>query len=331
MKIKKVLDVRIDVKDTTDMFCSNYNKKIIELLNKKFKGRCFGGVYILEVTGILLRSRLMGKNKSLNGDVYLDVKFEADAIVYEKNDVIHNCKIIQINNNGTIHAKSKYSSLYIKNAGGITLFKEGDNIISIVNNVQYNPFESEILITAVPLLVIPKKSTIFLIKDSKDQSSDLKEVHGKSIEDLATYYDSMAFSIEEHSKLKKLYPKSFKIFRELLYPFKSAKKYSFGKSIQISKDNLEKIAYDEYIYRPYSFLDDDLFYVLKKTGINEVKKIFPDTSVIEISKEGYIKKVINEYIKNLHTLNEFIENYKDDESIKDGLKIWTLYKLTKIE
>lgn len=324
MKIKKIIDARIDIKDTSDIYCQNYNKKIIELLNKKFKEKCFGGVFILEVTKILLRSRFMGKNVSLSGDVYLDVKFEADAIVYEKNDVIHNCKIIQINNNGTIHAKSKYTSLYIKNTGGITIFKEGDSIIAIVNNIQYNPFESEILITAVPLLPMVKKSTIYLIKD---QEKDL--VKETSKEDGIDY--SRFVSIQEtHNKLKKDFPKSFKIFKELLYPFKTPRKYSFGKSYQITTENLEKISQNEYYYRPQSFLDDDLVYVLKKSDIESVKKIFPDTSIVEISRIGYIQTLINDYIKNLLKLNSFIENYKDDESIKQGIRMWTLYKLTKV-
>jgi len=110
MKIKKIYEVRLDI-ETKHMFSPDIDATIIYLLNNKYNNKCFKSFYILSVTKIIKRGSITCKNKVLDGTMYVDVMFEAEGIIYEKNEIIHKCKIIQIGNNNIIHAKSEYASI----------------------------------------------------------------------------------------------------------------------------------------------------------------------------------------------------------------------------
>lgn len=151
MKIKKIYEVRLDI-ETKHMFSPDIDATIIYLLNNKYNNKCFKSFYILSVTKIIKRGSITCKNKVLDGTMYVDVMFEAEGIIYEKNEIIHKCKIIQIGNNNIIHAKSEYASIQIRNITNIDIFKENDEIPVIVNLVRYKMFLSEVTISAIPFI-----------------------------------------------------------------------------------------------------------------------------------------------------------------------------------
>jgi hypothetical protein len=91
----------------------------------------------------------------LDGEAYVDILFEVSGIVYEEEEIIHNCKIIEIINDSMI-AKSEYASIQIKIINNITVFKKGEEIPIIVKKVAYKPFENGIAIVAIPFVPIIK-------------------------------------------------------------------------------------------------------------------------------------------------------------------------------
>ena len=185
MKVSKILETRIDVKDSSDIFCSNYDLKLLNLLRIKYKNRCFKGIFILDVKNIVRRSSLRCKNKVLDGSTYVDISFEVIGIMYEYGDIIHKCKISHINNNGTMFAKSEFASIYIKNVNGGNLFKIDDEIPVIVNMVGYTLYDKGISVSAIPLVPIIKKSTIFkVIKDEINDTNNNEELFDVLIKEL---------------------------------------------------------------------------------------------------------------------------------------------------
>lgn len=156
MKVTKLIETRVDIVNVADMFCSDYNLMVINLLKKKFNGRCYKSVYILDVLELVNRSDIKCKNRSLDGYAYVDVQFKVSCILYENGEIIHNCKIVQILSKNVILAKSTYCSIQIKNPTNIDIFKEGDEIPVIVNDSRYSLFDTEIAISSIPLIPVAK-------------------------------------------------------------------------------------------------------------------------------------------------------------------------------
>src|SRR4051812_26980532 len=114
MRVIKYLETRIDIDDITDVICADYNLMILEQLRKKYNGRCFKSVYILDILSIVRRGRILCKAKDLDGGMYVDIIFEASCQVYEKGEIIQKCQIIQIGDGGIFLAKSEHCFIKIK-------------------------------------------------------------------------------------------------------------------------------------------------------------------------------------------------------------------------
>lgn len=333
MKVKKVIEVRLDIKEPSDIYCANYDEKVIQLLAKKFVGKCYKSIFILKVNKILRRSAFKSKQIALDGSLYTDVQFEVDAIVYEKGDVIHNCKIIQINNNNTMHAKSKYASLYIKNLKNLTIFKEGDEIIVIVDSVKYTIGETEISVLAYPLKPTLKSSVIYNIQNTDMQSAAEAQISNEYIKNLNAEIKSLD---DKLMKLKKSHVKSFEFFSKLLYPYKEVKKeLKFKKSINILNidseiNNILMNNESLHVYSQISLIYLTPVDILSTDDINTIKKSYPATSFIDITKDSLIIQLMSEHRKKLNIFIDFVETYNNADLIKQHSPSWLLYNTQKM-
>lgn len=323
MKVKKILETRLDIQNTNDIYCADYNSKLVNLLKERYNGRCYKSIYILDILRIVRRNTLICKNKVLDGSLYIDITFEVSGIVYEKGDIIHKCKIIQINNNGTMHAKSEYASLIIKNISGAIVFKEFEEIPVIVNVVRYGIFDNEISISAIPLVPIIKKSTIFKII----------EQHDKGIKNYNELFDfaELQKNIDSVKNIAKSNKTVYTFFKDLLYPFKKVKTLKVGKSLKIELQSLLELKNGDLVFNPISNLDDDTYLILRgsDTDIKKIESDYTDISIVEIDKSEYIIHLLNEYNKNIDQLLEFLKVYDTQDKIKEKSHIWSLYKILK--
>jgi len=312
MLIRKVLETRLDIVNANDMFCANYGNKILDMLKLRFIKKCFKSIYIIDVVSILRRGNISCKSKALDGSTYIDVTFEVDGIIYEKGEVIHGCKIIQINNNGTMHAKSEYASIYIKNTKELAdslVFKEGDVIPVITTLSRYQIYDSEISIAALPFIPIQKKSIIFHIVESTD-TSDIFDMD--SIKNLEKQISDV--------KNKAIY----KFFRELLYPFKKYKKDIDSKFKRSLLKDISSIKSGDYVYLPINYLDDESFIICNQKEVKTLEALIPST-VLEIPLNILSLEICITYKKNLLQLLGFLQNYDTMEKIKQNTNIWSLY------
>lgn len=311
MKVIKIIETRINIDNINDMFCSNYNEKILQILKKLYIRKCFKSIYILDVNKIITRSDLHCKNKLLDGGTYIDISFEVLGVIYEKGEIIHNCKIIQINNNGTMHAKSEYASINIKNIDGLVVVKENDEIPVIVHMMRCNIYEEEISVLAIPFVPIVEQSIVYNIT-SGVKNNDIN-------------FDAINNTLTALNVLKKDNKSVYKFFTELLYPYKLIK--SIPTSMEINEKNLENIAVGDLIHIPESHLDTGIMCVLTHTQVE--KLLQPNTIILDISKKDYIIYAMNIYYNRLQTLYEFLITYNTPEKIKDKSQIWSLYALLK--
>ncbi len=318
MKVRKILESRIDINNINDIICSDYDKNILQILKNKYENRCFKSVYILEITNIIARSSLHCKNKVLDGTVYLDVTFEVVGIVYDKGDIIHNCKIVQINNNYIMHAKSQYASLRINNITKVDIFKENDEIPVIVSMARYNIYDNEIPIIAVPLIPLTKKIILYNITEPlTNQNSILEEF---DIDNLKTSIKA----VEKHKQNKKIY----EFFKDLLYPLKKVEKI-YGTQKEISIDNLLNIQENDTYYTGYRYLDNNTYSQIDENDVEKIKKDYEETAIVNISKKEFILNTLHEYMRDLNIFTEFLETYDTIEKINSKTIIWKLYKTFK--
>jgi DNA-directed RNA polymerase subunit E'/Rpb7 len=328
MLIVKVLETRIDLHDINDMFCADYNKNILEKLKIQYVGKCFKSVLILDILKIIRRSSPMSKNKVLDGSVYIDISFEVSGVVYEKEEVIHNCSIIQINDNGTMHAKSDHASIYIKNSkelADLLIFKKMDKIPVIVMASRYQIYDTEISISAVPLIPILKKSIIYKIVDYADKSdkSDDSDKYDYSDKNIKKIVDLDSIKMLESDLLKASKNKTiYNSFRKLLYPLKEYKKVKTGSVKNISVEGFSGLKVGDLVYKPIDYLDDATFLILGNNHKIEGIELEIEKSELEI-------KLFNDYYKNMITLLDFCQVYDTADKVKELNKVWSLFNSLK--
>lgn len=318
MKINKILEVRLDIDDVNDIYCQDYDKKYLQILKDKYINKCFKSVYILDILKIINRSHSYCKNRVLDGSIKIDIVFEVLGLVYEKGDVVHECKILQINPNGMMHAKSKYASLLIKNITEIYIFKELDEIPVIVNNTRYLIYDNELSISAIPLIPIVRNSIIYRVVDADLFVND----DVSSLFDL-TSLETLKSDIDKISKANK---NVFKFFRELLFPLKKPIK-KIGSIKKVDMVELAQFNNGDMIYIQDSYIDDYTYQV-----INDADKTKIETSVtttLDISKQDLILYILEDYKKKLDHFHEFLQTYDSSEKIKNKSKVWTLYNNLK--
>lgn len=314
MKIIKVVETRININEITDMFCSNYNEKFLQILKKLYIRKCFKSIYILDINKIINRSDIHCKNKVLDGTTYIDISFEVTGVIYEKGEIIHNCKIIQINNNGTMHAKSEYASINIKNVEGLVVVKENDTIPVIVHEHRCNIFEEEISVLAIPFIPILKQPIIYNITSATKDIGDVFD------------FELLQNTIKEVNTLK-TNKVVYKFFSELIYPYKTLQKNNY-KTIKITLENLLALSQGDLLYSPEAYLDCDTICVLSQDTKEKILQL-PEATVLDIDKKDYILYVANTYLQRLRTLKEFLTIYDTREKIKEKEQIWSLYNLLK--
>ncbi len=308
MYTEKIIETRLDLDDVNEIFCKNYDDMLLTKLRNKFSKICYKSCFILDVKKIIDRSRIRCKNKVLDGSMYIDVVFLADVLIYETHEVIHNCKILKIDN-GIIHAKAENVALQIKNNKNIEIFKVDQNIPVIVMSQGYNPFLSEISILAIPLQPIKKPKICYSYKGMDDH---IDEKHLEyEMSEIAKFEQTLADIKTKNSNI-------YSFFIETLYPFAQPQQQDKSTTIVPIK-KITTIDADTVIFRPTSKLDDD--------GVHTTQ-IFDDC-VVYMNRHDIMLKMLFDYKKDLYKLHGFLTTYDTIEKMKDTKVIWQMYKILK--
>ena len=328
MIITKIITTRLSLENP---FSSNCEDIIRKKLEEKYVGKCSHSIYITKILELFPIESILCKSKTLDGLFVTDVSFEVEGIIYETNEIIHGCNIIQINDNGIMHAKSKNTALLIKNDIGLDVFRESQIIPVIVKMRRYNLFATEISVAAVPFQPIFKEVNFYEINLNKNISENEKFIIQAEI--------SIVKDLEkEINTLKKTSPKLYKLFIKLLYPYKKERKYSSDKSIKTVSVN--KFQIDEYVnnfknsnskiivFRPDVLLDDDNIYY---TNIGGLKNLDINGMTLEMPPGIVIGNLVQEYKKDLLKLLDFLQTYDTTDKVRSNELIWKIYNKFKKE
>ena len=243
----------------------------------------------------------------LDGDSNVNLLFEVDCIIYLKDEIINNCKIIKKESNGIIHASSKYTGMQLTVPPNMNIFNEGDYIPVIVKRVRYNIGQRLISVLAMPFVPVIYEPIYYKIDGvlTKTQNTDIQILIGQ-IKDYADYFNTL------NSNSKKIY----KFFNELLQQ-KNISKKNYNK---IDICNIIDIK-SGYIYKQYNYYDDN--YITVDESLDN------DTNVINENIFIIFSSILILHLSHLHTLKEFLQQYSTFDEVQNHKNIWKFYTMLK--
>lgn len=310
MKIIKNFDINLNINDINIIFSKNINDNILKLISDTYLNKNYLSSYIFKINKILNRSLIESNQNDLNCSFNIHVQFEAECIVYNKNEVILDMEIQEIVNNNIITKKNNILAL-IKNNTDLNIFKKGDKIPIRIGKVKYSLGTDKISINSYPF--IPIISNPINYKLSKITQIDLDNLN-----------DSIIKYIIEEEKIKteilKNKNNTLNYFKKLLYPYNNVDNNNY-KTIDLLEliNNLNK--YENKIITINNKIDnyDRLIIINDNKDINYVSNNIY-IILYDICKNYYL------YLK---LLNDLSITYNTENLIKDNKNIFDIYSKYK--
>lgn len=318
MIITKVLNARIDLIEPSEIYAVDLDKVILKHLNTRYVGRCYMSMLIISVDKIIKVNDddlvLKCKDYLNDGSMSVDVKFVVSGVVYARGEIIHGCRIAEINGKN-ITAQSQYATILLKkNPGGDTpnVLQTGMIIPVIADKIGYTPAKKVISIVGYPFIPLISKNVYFEVG---------KLLEDEEVKKLKIAYNEIVKEEEIHKELVK--SKSYKLFNIILYPYKKdvdflqnkiAKDLNFqpmdidlNKLIEIKKGIIITPNEDNKLNRR-------CFYSGKSD--RELLDLHPTVICIKQDLYTIISRIFTGYILHMRTLRGFIETYNTPESFK---------------
>lgn len=308
MIITKIYQTTLDI--PSSLMYSDVDKTIIGLLELKFKNKCFKKSFIITIDRIINRTGIEISKQDLSANGYVDVVFEATAEVYDKGEIIPDCKIININKIGIITGKTSICGIRMKNNNLHSLQK--DQIIPIVVHDIIHQLGANPIISATPFIPT-KQNEIYKIWDTNENHENLL---------IISQINKLESDIELLDKKKVNY------FKNLIYPYLNKKKgeaefkASNNKHNKWSIKNLKTepingiISYPSYLTLTPCIVKYDHF----TEG---------STPPIVASSKEIEALFLKRYWNMLNLLYNMCVMYDNDQIMKSHSNIWSLYNKFK--
>jgi hypothetical protein len=305
MRTKKILESSINIDDPSDIFSNDQNAMIIQKLSDKYVNRCFSSCLVVNINKIIRRSYIYMK-ETLDGGAYMNVLFEADVIIYQKNEIISGCQIMKKETNGIIHLKSEYAGIQLNIRSNMSIYKEKDIVPVIVKMVRYNPNQNAISVSAFPFIPLEPNVVYYnIVGELTDLQKAELDVIAAQIKEKLTSFEKMTTSD------KKIY----KFFIELLNNDKHNIKSS---ALKIKLQDLPKVTSGVIVYPAYPY---------DVNTVNHIKAGHKDA----VDESPYIifATMLNQYLSRLQTMSNFLREYPTFTEVQKHKDIWRMYATQK--
>lgn len=345
--IKNNLECVITLDDPNDILSKDRNAIILNILKEKFEGKCYSSCYILNIIKVIRRS-LIYCNENLDANFNINIVFEAQVIIYQENEIIHDCEIIKKEQNGITHGKTKYGGVQLNIQQNMAIFNTGEKIPVIVKKLRYNINQTEISILAIPF--IPVAYEIIFYKTTNDLSSE-DYANLNNLNKQLTELDDKINTMDKNQL------KIFNFFKDIItnYDLKDTK--TFDKyikdltsdtkiqkhikgckivTIDILLDELKTTKSKDYIlFKQYNSYDSNYCNKLEISDLpDDEKSLFKfnsESQMIIITENMYkiMEIYLHENIRNKQTLLNFVDAYPTFKDVEKSKNIWKLYLLLK--
>lgn len=310
MIITKVLETSVDLFSDDDIYTIDLPAMLKKKLNERYANKCFSSTLILEVIDIIRYSDVTMVDNRLDGGAYVDVEFRVRGIVYTKGEVLQGCTAVNVSSNGIIitheHAVGMMTNDPTKKV--FSIVKKDQLIPVVVTDSRYNVGKSQITITCKPYTPQAFSEVLYNINgglsDKEKENIDLLIADLKSEEAL-------------HNKIKD--SKSYEFFKNLIYPYKTTKKFNLspiGSSFEASDVSACKDLRDGCITNPDASL-------VKFVAVSK-KKITSHSDIVTVESSLYpaLSDIINQRYNYLTTLRGFVETYDTAEKNQVMMAYW---------
>lgn len=322
MIINKILETDVDLINPNDIYQHNIDNLLLEKLNDRYKNRCYQKSYILNVNKIIRRSTIKMVSNRLDGGSYISVQFEVSTFMLNPEDVLHNCKIIEIHENAIIaeHELVGIKLQKIPNSKISHILKIGQVIPVIIKSVRYIPYQPKISVIAVPYLPVCQPNIFYNI---------ISGLTVEQTEKLGLLFDMIQEEEEKHKNIQN--DKKYQFFKDLVYPHKVNIKYeqtSIAEKNKFKPVNLELkemlLIKDGIIVSPNEDnINNKRFFHSKNTDL--LNKVTVITSELFPVYAVYLKK----YLVHKMLIRGFVETYKTTEDMNKLMIYWKLCKDAK--
>lgn len=337
MKIIKLYETVINL-SATEMF-SKIDLVVMDKLKQRFEGKCEKNSLIVRILEIVKRSKCKLAKSRLDGSGDVNVRFTAEAIIYNDDDILTGCEVQKIERGNKIICKHEIAVVNIKGNRNLQSLKPGQKITIKIVSVSYLKGKDKITIYGVPYSYSYKFIIYSTTIDPSSISFENIEVLKKKLQE-----------IDEEAKLyEKIDKKAVAFFNNTYYPFKESFD-SFRKSISKTKIPLIDVydltktlitstkkddqpvflmrhpIIDKSTSLTFKLDDDDL----KSKTISDL--LDPQSYEVEIVKENIafvLLNFLNDYLSHIRILREMTEIYPAEKDIDDHSNIWGIYNRLK--
>ena len=179
MKITKVFDIILNISNINDIFSKDINNNLLILIEKKYKHKCYLSSFILKINKIINRSLLECNQNDLNCSFNISIQFEAECLIFSKNEIIMNMQITEKVNNNIILKNKATEDLpdiiisLIKNNLDMVKFNKGDILPIMVGKVKYSLGSDKITINSYPFIPLVSNNIKYKITQLEDSQLEL--------------------------------------------------------------------------------------------------------------------------------------------------------------
>lgn len=323
MLIKKNLETSLDLTDPNEIYRVDLDDLIKKKLMVRYVGRCYQSCYVTEVTKIIRRSSIRLVDNRIDGGATVDVLFEIQGIILVKGELLHGCKIAEIQQQ-TITAENKYAAIKLQKGQSGSIFgilKVGQIIPIVVSKVRYSPNAETMSVIGTPFYPSVSKDIYCEITD---------ELTIEQSEQIASIMEQITAEEAKHKTLAG--EKSYEFFRDLMYNWKTTQKFEVSplftsgkfKPIELSMEKFMTVEKGIVVKPAVDSLGNKRFFHSPDPAA--VKKIVaPDanSTVIQAGMFIFVSDLLNRYLLYLQGLRGFVETY-DLNLMKSMVTYWSV-------
>jgi len=328
MYVKKFLQTTIDLLNPFEIYQTNIDDFLLTKLKDRYQKKCYQSMLILDILQIIRRSSIKMVDNRLDGGAYVDIQFEIGGIILSENEILHQCKIIEIHTT-TIIAEHEHAIIKIvknsENEQLANIIKIGDSIPLLVHHVRYIPNYNKISVIAS--LYTPaylSDQIIYYTVQSVMSDTEIAKIN--------IILDQIKEEEEQHKSFKM--QKQYAFFKDILYPFKVNQKFEHNKivslynfkSVSFNIQEIQQIDTGTIIYPAADHKSNRRFFWSKKIISPSPSS---DNLIVSASLYSITSMILMQYLMYMQSLRGFMESYPTPASMKQLLLYWKLCQTQK--
>lgn len=309
MIIIKIIEVGLRIDDYLTV-SGALEESLMAMLRRKYENRCYCSCLIKKVLRLVKYGPLMIDPVSASR-ANISVRFEVEAIVFARGEVVVGCKIERRDTNKLITCTAG-NAIILAEDTILDFAKVGQFIPLEVVDSRYTIMTNNITASTVPFLP-PTSKPLYMV------SGTITDAERELLSELVV---SMHRAESDATTLKAANVRGYEFFEQQLYPFKQQVAPE-GASIVPLSALMQNELTGKVISR-----DPHLGYASDKLAAWDTAKA-PGEIMTQYSPYEIAVMLITEYIDSLRVIREMITVYNTPELIKAHVGLWLMFKNAK--